>query len=250
MSDYSSTASLLFQVSGFTPCDDHPGRVNLFKNSCVQKIFWFQWNLSSPPPPSIISFLLNDTPNHTYTCTHTQEKRPHPCLHVEQPRYNACTSSTMDRVFTVPHMHPDVRGDSASAHQSGLRPHCLQDVPQQASSQGLSLWPDGHQHRHRAAARQLGPATAGWGSGEAFRPILPRSVIVVFQISHCVLHFICLFVSGAQTATCGAHCMPRGHQALWWGSAVRWGAGPLPQTPQQCTRYLTCSHMVFKVAVH
>lgn len=39
-------ASLLFQVSGFTPCDDHPGRVNLFKNSCVQKIFWFQWNLS------------------------------------------------------------------------------------------------------------------------------------------------------------------------------------------------------------
>lgn len=133
--------------------------------------------------PSIIPFLLNDTPSRT----HTQEKPPHPSLHVEQPCYDACTSSTMDRVFTVPHMHPDVRGDGASAHQSGLRPHRLQDVPQQAAPQGLSLWPDGHQYWHRAAARQLGSATAGRGSGEAFQPCLlssiSRTVIVVIFIT-------------------------------------------------------------------
>lgn len=135
--------------------------------------------------PSIIPLLLNDTPSRA----HIQEKPPHPCLHVEQLCYDACTSSTMDRVFTVPHMHPDVRGNGAPAHQFGLWPHRLQDVPQQAAPQSLSLWPDGHQHWHRAAARQLCPATAGWWSGEAFRlrlqSSITRAVMVAIYYHRC-----------------------------------------------------------------
>lgn len=75
--------------------------------------------------------------------------------------YNhASASTTMDRVPAVPDLHTDIWRDCSPAHQLGLWTHCLQDVPQQVAPQGLSFWPDGHQHRHRAATCQHGPVAA------------------------------------------------------------------------------------------
>lgn len=71
----------------------------------------------------------------------------------------------MDRIFVVSNMYTNIRGDGAEAHQPGLWPHCLQDVPEQAAPKSLSLRSDCYQYRHRAAPSELCPASTGGGSG-------------------------------------------------------------------------------------
>lgn len=124
-----------------------------------RKFSWFQWNL-----PYIIIFFLC-VKSHIYIYTHI----PHtPDTFVPSPFNHASASPTMDRVPAVPDLHADVRGDGSSPHQFGLWAHCMQDVPEQAAPQGLSLWPDGHQYRHRAVACQHCPTTTGGGTGETW----------------------------------------------------------------------------------
>lgn len=82
--------------------------------------------------------------------------------------YNhASASTTMDGVPAVPNLHTDIWRDCSPAHQLGLWTYCLQDVPEQVTPKGLSLWPDSHQHRHRAATCQYSPVAAGGRPGKS-----------------------------------------------------------------------------------
>lgn len=96
----------------------------------------------------------------TYIYTHTL---------IPSTYNHASASTTMDRVPAVPDLHADIWGDRSQAHQFGLWTHCLQDVPEQVAPKGLSLWPDGHQHRHRAATCQHSPVAAGGRPGKTLR---------------------------------------------------------------------------------
>lgn len=130
---------LLFRLY-FTLCADCLYLQKLFKNS----FFFFKINLI--PVESALDFVL-----------------------WSNSWSNACTSSTMDGFSLLPYLHTNIRRNDPETHQSRLWPHSLQDVPEQAPSEGLSFRPDHYQYRHRTSSCEFSFAAAcGCSSKEMF----------------------------------------------------------------------------------